>query len=151
GRKKMRLVARGLRRLRVAADTLVTSPLPRAAETAAILAAEHGGLPAPVELDALATGMAPAEMLRALRRFGEGDLMVVGHEPSLSGLAALLLTGSPDGVAIALRKGGVIALELDRLAPRRATLLWMSTPRALRRLGRRVSAARQGRPGRPAR
>ena len=75
--------------------------------------------------------------------------MIVGHEPGLSQLVAVLLTGSPDGLAIELKKGGVVALALDRLAPRRATLLWSSTPRALRRLGRgRVSGAR-GRPATP--
>jgi phosphohistidine phosphatase len=139
----MRRIARGLRRLRVKADALFTSPLPRAAETAAILAAEHEGLPAPVELPALAGGTSALGMLRALARVRRrGDLMIVGHEPGLSQLVAVLLTGSPDGLAIELKKGGVIALALDRLAPRRATLLWSSTPRALRRLGRGVSGVR---------
>jgi phosphohistidine phosphatase len=153
GRAKVRRIARGLRRLRVTADALFTSPLPRAAETAAILAAEHDGLPAPIELPALATGTAPLGMLRALVRQGRrGDLMIVGHEPGLSQLVAALLTGSPDGLAIELKKGGVIALALDRLAPRRATLLWSSPPRALRRLGRgRVSEVRRRpAPARPA-
>ena len=153
GRAKVRKIARGLRRLRVTADVVFTSPLPRAAETAALLAAEHDGLPAPVELPALATGSAPSTMLRALVRQGRrGDLMIVGHEPGLSQLVAVLLTGSPDGMAIELKKGGVVALSLDRLAARRATLLWASTPRALRRLGRgRVSEVRRRpAPGRPA-
>jgi phosphohistidine phosphatase len=140
----MRRIARGLKRLKVSVTTLYTSPLVRAAETAAILVDKHGALPKPVEVDALASGVAPLESIRALaQKAKRGDLMIVGHEPGLSGIAAALLTGSPDGMAIELKKGGVIALELDRLAPRRATLLWMGTPRALRRLGRRrVSAAR---------
>jgi phosphohistidine phosphatase len=145
GRSRMRLVARGLRRMKVSVQALYTSPFARAAETAAILVAEHGALPEPKELDALAQGTRPLESIRALARQAKrGDLMIVGHEPGLSGIAAALLTGSPDGMAIDLKKGGVIALQLDRLAPRRATLLWMSTPRALRRLGRKkVSGARR--------
>ena len=144
GRSRMRRIARGLRRLRVSVDTLFTSPLVRATETAAILVDKHGGLPKPVELDALASGVAPLESIRVLaQKAKRGNVMIVGHEPGLSGIAAALLTGSPDGMAMALKKGGVIALELDRLAPRRATLLWMGTPRALRRLGRRVSEARR--------
>src|SRR5262245_54000460 len=115
GRTKVRKIARGLRALRVKVDVLLTSPLPRAAETAAILA-EHGGLPLPVELPALATGMAPLTTLRALApKVKNGDAMLVGHEPGLSRLAAVLLTGSPDGLAIDLKKGGVIVLDLDRL------------------------------------
>ena len=136
GRAKVRKIARGLRVLRVTVAALLTSPLPRAAETATILA-EHGRLPLPVELPALATGTAPLGTLRALAPHAKrGDLMIVGHEPGLSRLVALLLTGSPDGLAIDLRKGGVVALELDHLAPHRATLLWLGTPRLLRRLGR---------------
>jgi len=147
GRAKVRRIARGLRRLRVRAAGVLTSPLPRAAETAAILAAEHGKLPQPVELPALATGTGALSLLKTLSRHPvRGDLMIVGHEPVLSQLVAVLLTGSPDGLALELKKGGVVAVECDRLAPRRATLLWMSTPRALRRLGRRrVSAARRRR------
>jgi len=137
GRAKVRRIGRGLRRLKVKADVLLTSPLPRASETAALLAEEHGALPAPTTLAALATGSAPLETLRALGRYAQrGSLMIIGHEPGLSQLVSVLLTGSPDGVAIELRKGACAALELDRLAPRRATLLWLHTPRALRRLGR---------------
>ena len=144
GRSKLRRIARGLRRLKVSVDTLFTSPMVRAAETAAILVADHGRLPEPKTLDALAQGTPPLESIRALaRETKRGNLMIVGHEPGLSGIAAALLTGSTDGMALWLKKGGVIALELDRVAPRRATLLWMSTPRVLRRLGRRVSAARR--------
>jgi phosphohistidine phosphatase len=150
GRSKMRLAARGLRRMRVSVQTLFTSPFARAAETAAILVAEHGDLPEPKELDALAQGRPPLESIRALARQAKrGDLMIVGHEPGLSGIAAALLTGSPDGMKLDLKKGGVIALELDRVAPRRATLLWMSTPRALRRLDRKVSGARRRREAPP--
>jgi phosphohistidine phosphatase len=136
GRAKVRKIARGLRALCVTVDALLTSPLPRAAETAAILA-EQGTFPLPVDLPALATGTAPLGTLRALAPYAaRGDVMIVGHEPGLSRLVPVLLTGSPDGLAIELRKGGVVALELDRLAPGRATLLWLGTPRALRRVGR---------------
>jgi phosphohistidine phosphatase len=147
GRSKMRLVARGLGRMKVTVQTLFTSPFARAAETAAILVAEHGELPEPKELDALKQGTPPLDSIRALaRQTKRGDVMIVGHEPGLSGIAAALLTGSPDGIKIDLKKGGVIALQLDRVAPRRATLLWVSTPRALRRLGRtKVSGARRRR------
>jgi phosphohistidine phosphatase len=136
GRAKMRKIAGGLRALRVTADVLLTSPLPRAAETAAILA-EHGTFPLPGDLPGLATGTTPLGTLRALASYAKrGDVMIVGHEPGLSRLVAVLLTGSPDGLAIELRKGGVVALELDRLAPGHATLLWLGTPRLLRRVGR---------------
>jgi phosphohistidine phosphatase len=136
GRTKVRKIARGLSRLRVRVDRLWTSPLPRAAETAALLA-DEAGLPAPEAVPVLAGAAAPLAVLRAVRtQAGRGDLMIVGHEPGLSQLVAVLLTGSPDGVAIELKKGAVVALELDRVAPRRGRLLWLCPPRVLRRVGR---------------
>jgi phosphohistidine phosphatase len=138
GRHKMEEEAAGMRAYGIELDALLTSPLARAAETAAIVAAAYQGRPAPKELPALATGVSPAETLQALRPFGRSErVMVVGHEPGLSRLASLVLTGSPDRVAIDLRKGGCIALEMDRLVPpSNAVLRWLLTGRQLRRLGR---------------
>jgi phosphohistidine phosphatase SixA len=63
--------------------------------------------------------------------------MIVGHEPNLSNLLALLLTGATDGVTIDMKKGGCAALELTALTPRGgATLLWLLPPRVLRRVRR---------------
>ena len=63
------------------------------------------------------------------------EVMVVGHEPGLSNLASLLLTGSPDAVAIELKKGGLIVLEVEELGSRSpATLRGLLTSKQLRRL-----------------
>jgi phosphohistidine phosphatase len=135
GRIRIRAAARGMHAIDVRLDVLLTSPMKRAAETAAIVAEVYGGRPVPRMVPALTQGTQPVETLRALRPFlRDGDVMVVGHEPGLSGLASLLLIGSPDGASIALKKGGLIALELRERAP--ATLRFMVTPRQLRRLGR---------------
>jgi len=138
GRAKMRAGAAGLRRLGVTLDVLLTSPLVRAVETAAIVAEAYGGSPAPVELAALAAGVAPAETVRALRPYARSrDIALVGHEPGLSRMVALLTTGSADGLAVELKKGGVAAVDVDGIpAPGRGTLRWLVTPRQLRRLGR---------------
>jgi len=138
GRAKMRAVAAGLRALGLRFDAILTSPLPRAAETAAIVSAAYGGTPAPQTLAALATGVAPAETLHALRPFARcAHLVIVGHEPGLSRLASLLLTASPDSLALELKKGGCLAVELAKLAPPSGAMLrWLLTPRHLRRLGR---------------
>jgi phosphohistidine phosphatase len=137
GRARMRRAAPGLRVLVGRVDSILTSPYPRAAETAAIAAAALPHAPKPRELDALTPDVPPMETLRALRSVAKAErVMLVGHEPLLSGLASLLLTGSPDGVRIDVRKGGCVALALRATAPRAATLLWVATPRTLRRLGR---------------
>ena len=136
GRRKMEDVVRGLRTLEVAPDVLITSPLVRAVETARIVAAGLRGAPEPRELEALEPDVPPIETVRALRPFGRNQhVMVVGHEPNLSSVLAVLLTGSPDGAAIELKKGGCAALELTAFEPRAGTLRWLLPPRALRRAG----------------
>src|SRR5207249_4598329 len=67
GRAKMRAAAAGIRALGVHLDVLLTSPLPRAADTAQIVASVFGRTPQPRTLPALAPGVAPAEDVRALK------------------------------------------------------------------------------------
>ena len=137
GRSRMQQAVAGLRRLGVAPGVVLTSPLPRAAETAAIVVAGLPDAPVSRELPALAPGVPPEETVRAMRPFArQRELMVIGHQPNLGHLAALLLTGSTEGVTVDLKKGGCAALELSGLVTRgRATLRWLLPPRVLRRLG----------------
>ncbi|HEY2524935.1 MAG TPA: phosphohistidine phosphatase SixA [Candidatus Binataceae bacterium] len=138
GREKVREAAAGMRALGLTFDAILASPLPRAAETAQLVAAAYPGGPAPETSAALSTAVAPAEALAALKPYARHDhLMVVGHEPGLSGIASLLLTGSANGVSFDLKKAGMIALDLpDGIERRGAQLLWMLTPRQLRRMGK---------------
>ena len=134
GRIRMERAARGLRALGVRPTVVVTSPFPRAAETAAIVQAACGGELR--EVAGLEAGVAASDALRALRPWARVDhLMVVGHEPTLGELGALLLTGSGEGLAIALKKGACLAVELDRLVQPQGTVLrWLMTSRQLRRI-----------------
>lgn len=136
GRARMRAEAAGMRALGVGVDEILTSPLPRAAETAQIVANALSGGPQPLVMPALATDVPAPEMLGALGpHLRRGRVLAVGHEPGLSRLAVLLLTGSSDGFELVLKKGGLIALEIGAARPRvTATLRWMLTGRQLRRL-----------------
>jgi len=131
----MRAEAAGMQTLGLAFDVILTSPLARAAETAAIVATAFPKGTKPHEVTELAGVPAP-EMLRALGPYmRRGHVLAVGHEPGLSRLASLLLTGSSDALGMELKKGGLISIELH--AARQgagATLRWMLTPRQLRRL-----------------
>lgn len=138
GRRKMEEVARGLRGLGIEPDVILTSPLVRAVETTRIVVAALRNAPEPRELDGLASGIDPADTLKALRPFArKRHVMIVGHEPNLSNVLALLLTGTTDGAAIDLKKGGCAAVELTAFAPHGgATLLWLLPPRVLRSVRR---------------
>jgi phosphohistidine phosphatase len=130
----MKLGARGLRSLVPSVDVVASSPLLRAVETARLVAGVYGSGNVE-EVDALAPGSGPEPLLAWLRaRRRGGTVALVGHEPYLSALAGLLLTGRRASV-FNFKKGGACLLELDELRPGAAQLGWLVTARALRIMG----------------
>ena len=137
GRERTQKAVAGMRAIGIEFDTILTSPLARAAETAEIVAAAYETRPTPRALAELATGVAPMDAVAALAPFGRDEsVMIVGHEPQLSALVSILLTGEPDGMHLRLRKGACVALEMPakNIARGSAELLWMMTQRQLRKL-----------------
>ena len=136
GKDRMGDAAAGMRAFGLKFDAILTSQLVRARETAEIVAAEYSNSPPPHVLPALSGGVPPAEAVTALAPFARHDnVLIVGHEPQLSGLVSLLLTGSPDAMHLKLRKGACVALDVPRRFERGgAELRWMLTQRQLRRL-----------------
>ncbi len=133
GRKKMKQAARGLKGLVPEIDLLATSPLTRAAQTAAILDSVYGGLKE-VEIDELSPETTPEDFLLWLRKQKQDVVAAVGHEPSLSLILSWLLTGNERRL-FAFRKGGACLLEFpDEPAAGTATLAWALTPAQLRGL-----------------
>jgi len=133
GRKKMKQGAKGLREIVPEIDLLATSPLTRAAQTAAILDSVYGDLKE-VEIKELSPEATPEGFLRWLRKQKADTVAVVGHEPSLSLIASWLLTGTERRI-IALRKGGAGLLDFPgEVGAGTAILLWVVTPAQLRAL-----------------
>ncbi|HEY1366007.1 MAG TPA: histidine phosphatase family protein [Gaiellaceae bacterium] len=134
GIERFRRAARGLRTLVPTVDAVLSSGFTRAWQTAELLH-EEAGWPAPSECEALEAGRAPADAVDVLRDRNESSLALVGHEPHLSLLASLLLTGDEDAVQMDLKKGGTIALAVPgRIEPRGVVLVWSAAPRLLRRI-----------------
>lgn len=126
----MRRVARGLRALDVRVDLILSSPLCRARQTAEIVAAELG-IPVLEVTRHLEPGAEPDRLVSFLERRagGAGVIVLVGHEPGLSSLVSMLLGG---GGRMAMKKGGLCKVRIDRLRRgRRAILEWLLTPRHL--------------------
>jgi phosphohistidine phosphatase len=113
GQDEHRRIARALRRMGIAFDRLVSSPLLRARETAAIVAEAYEWRGATAETEALADRARPADLLREAARWPAGErVLCVGHEPHLSGTAAYMLAGA--GTAeIEMRKSGMIAFAFE--------------------------------------
>lgn len=136
GIKRMRRAARGLRRLGISFDTIVTSPLVRARQTAEIVA-EILGLESQLEeIPELAPERSVNHLISALARFHDREhLLLVGHNPLLIRAFSFFISGK-DGLQIELKKGGFGCIEIDGLPPSGpGTLHWLLTPKQLRRLG----------------
>jgi phosphohistidine phosphatase len=136
GIASFRSAARGLRRIVPEVEVLLSSPYTRAWETAVLLH-EEAGWPAPERCEAIEAIRAPREALPVLEDLDGSSAALVGHEPHLSQLASLLLCGEEDGLALELKKGGVVALGLAQgTGPGKAHLRWSATPKILRALDR---------------
>jgi phosphohistidine phosphatase len=136
GARRFKRTARALVELMESAgmvDRLLTSPLVRARETAAIL--RRAGLPEPIEESVLAPGRTAARVLAVLRAHDVPSIVVVGHEPDLGRLLAVCIAGPDAKLALRFRKGGAACLEFAA-APRvgEATLEWLLPPKAVRAL-----------------
>jgi phosphohistidine phosphatase len=129
GEERFRSAARGLRRVVPRVDVVLSSPYVRAWRTAELLH-EEAEWPVPTRCDALRAERPPEEAAAEARSHPASSLAVVGHEPQLSQLVSLLLTGN-GGAALDLKKGGVVCLDLEDGA---AVLRWYATPRILRLL-----------------
>jgi phosphohistidine phosphatase len=119
GGRELRKVGKFLVRIEANPDLILTSPLPRAAETADI-AAEHLRVRVREE-KLLAPGFAIEDLRRLLRKYPQQVLMLVGHEPDFSSVIAALTGGS-----VKLSKAGVALVELDS---NKGELRWLFPPK----------------------
>jgi phosphohistidine phosphatase len=120
---------RGLAAAGIGFDRIFSSPLVRARQTAEVVAAESGSapgsgasVPGVEELEALAPGLAPAELMKSLRhRLGSeaSRVLLVGHQPDMGLLAAWLLD-LPGGHSLPFAKGSIARIDIDGLPPSRA-------------------------------
>lgn len=135
GRRAALAAATGLSRLTPPISRILTSPYARAAETAAIVARR---LDAPhATTDALTPGFDLARLAETLDGAGwASDLLLVGHEPDLSGVVSAL-TGQP-AQSLKFKKAAVALVSLAERSDARelagaGSLTWLLTWRKLER------------------
>jgi len=121
GRRAARATGRALAALKIAPQRVVTSPYPRASETAELVAHELGGVQ--VVEDAALLGIEVDDLPALIERHGD-DLLLVGHDPDFSVLVSALT-----GARVSFPKAG--AALIDPVAGTRGELRWLMRPRAL--------------------
>ena len=135
GIEKTGLAARGMKRIGVDPDVILSSPLARAKETAEIISAILDDTKLQIS-----RSLAPSldfewALTDAHKHLNPRRIMLVGHQPDLGLLASLLLTGDPDSAYLPFRKASAACIQVTGSAKLlRGTLLWFVTPAQLRAL-----------------
>ena len=125
GKQEMREIARFLAKLGVAPSDILSSPLPRAWQTAEIAAK---ALKVAVrEEPLLKKGFNAAKLATVLRGTKGGDVMVVGHDPDFSATIRELTGG-----LVSLKKGGLARVDLEDKSATHGTLVWLIPPKIAR-------------------
>jgi phosphohistidine phosphatase len=134
GVERTRQAARGLARLRLHPERILSSPWTRARQTAEIVATVLDLDPSSIELtEALLPSAPAAAVLREVESRAAREVLLAGHAPHLDELLNQLVgIGGTGGTR--LRKAGAAAIEFTSTAPGSGSLEWMLPPRVLRLL-----------------
>jgi phosphohistidine phosphatase len=134
GAGQFRKAAKGLAKLGVEVDCILTSPLVRARQTADILAAAMPGRVEVVETDALRPGAPFDGLVRDLSDHSDcSALALVGHEPGIGEMAARLVNAA---TAFEFKKGAVCRIDVQGWPPKAGAgcLRWFAPPKMLKKL-----------------
>jgi phosphohistidine phosphatase len=135
-------VGRALLALDVQVDMIISSPLKRSAQTAALVGNEIG-YEGKLQFD---DGLRPAatfvEFRKLLDKYARYEtIMVVGHNPNLSEFLGRAISETGCEASVELKKGAVARVEMGRSS---AALHWCITPKVVRALY--AAAAESSRP-----
>ncbi|HEX4263597.1 MAG TPA: phosphohistidine phosphatase SixA [Verrucomicrobiae bacterium] len=133
GIQRTKQLAHVLREMEITFDAILSSPLTRARETAEIIGR---GLKEPDNLrfsEHLTPSGNMEELVHQVNtiRPAPKSVILVGHEPYLSGFISLLCTGGP-GLPIVVKKGALCRLDIQVLSCGKcAKLDWLLQPRVI--------------------
>ncbi len=133
GIDKTKQIAKRVAGLKVSPDLLISSPYVRAMQTAELFAAAFDYPKQKIRRsDSLLPGTEASHFFKEIaREKNSSAIFCFGHAPHLDELIATAL-GSKHHIT-QLKKAGVAAIELKRLTPPSGQLLWLATPKLLRK------------------
>jgi phosphohistidine phosphatase len=125
-------VGRALASLGVQVDVIISSPLKRSTQTAALVGNEMGHEGKLVLEAALRPEASFADFQKMLQKYARQDsVLLVGHNPNLREFLGRVISDSGCEATIELKKGAVAKVEMRRSS---GSLSWCITPRILRTL-----------------
>lgn len=132
GRAKMEREAKAIAELSLDLDCIVTSPLLRAKQTAAILAGRLDMSDRLVEDERLDGGFNVERLGEVLQaQAGAEAVVLVGHEPSMSAVIGRVIGGA----RVELKKAALAGVDLAEPGSTSGTLICLIPPRVLVTLG----------------
>jgi len=135
GREKMLRGARGIKKLGLGFESILSSPYTRAYETAEITRTVLDHLPEIEICKDLVPGGSLENFLQSLANRPERNILLVGHEPAMSSWIQDLLGCGMEGT-ILMKKGALAYLRLDlQMDPPEIEFVFLLQPKVLRRLG----------------
>jgi phosphohistidine phosphatase len=133
GIDKAKEIAKRVAGFKIKPELFISSPYVRAMQTAEIFAAAFDYSKQKIRRsDSLLPGTETTHFFREIsKEKNVSTIFCFGHAPQLDELVATAL-GSKHHVT-QLKKAGVAAIELKRLTPPSGQLLWLATPKLLRK------------------
>ena len=133
GERKLWQVADAMVALDLSFDLILTSPYVRAMQTAELIAEALTAKKKLEQSDHLVPGGSARKLIEeiAARKPSPDNVLLVGHEPSLSELISFLISGDTHA-SVLMKKGGLCKLSVESLQYGRCALLeWLLTPRQM--------------------
>ena len=125
-------IGRALTALGVQVEIIISSPLKRASQTAALVGNEMGHEGKLVMENALRPQANYTDFQKLLEKYaGQESALLVGHNPNLSEFLGRVISESGCEAVVELKKGAVAKVEMRRNS---GSLSWCITPRILRTL-----------------
>ena len=156
GKKEITRIAKSIKRFKITFDTILTSPLNSATQTAKIISSTFKMKGNIVNCDELLPEGNSLELYNRLQNFAsESSILIVGHEPYLTNIIDDIISqqrskGNPrrsvtnrtrvKGItrierSIVVKKGGLAKIRIISTTPElRGELRWLLTPRILKSL-----------------
>jgi phosphohistidine phosphatase len=133
GERKLGKIAEAMESLELSFDWILSSPYVRARQTAEIVA-EAFALSKKLEMTETLTPAGSTKKLIEMIRHRHPEpenVLLVGHEPFLSQLISLLVSGNNE-LAVTMKKGGLCMLSAEMVEHGRcASFEWLLTPKQM--------------------